>query len=171
MVGIFSIVSVSLFSSFSMGLKVWKRAATLNYSQRKAILGLERLSMELRRTFHYKAIGFWGEKDRLEFASIFQDKIFNISYEYSPLEMCINRSALSLQQMLGQEKEAPARRVMGDVKNMSFSFYGFNAETGNFTFLDNWNYTKSGMPSAVKVSLTLEDGKGFEKIIVIPIAQ
>ena len=169
-IALFAIIGVSLFSSLSLGLKVWKRATQLNLVERKAILGLERLSTELRRTYNYPSIGFWGEKDHMEFVGIYRDEILNISYQYAPQEKCVYRSGLSMQRS-GLTEGSPLRRVFLEVKNFTLSFYGFDTEAGTFTFFDSWNYTKSGIPLAVKVSLTLEDGKGFEKIVAIPIAQ
>lgn len=168
---LFAIISTSLFSSFIMGMKVWKRAAAFSLSQRKALLGLERLSTELRRAYNYPSIGFFGQKDRIEFANIWQDKIFNISYVYSSSEMSVSRLSRSRQQALGMEEESQSRQIIPNVKEFNLGFYGYDNASGNFTFLDSWNYTVSGIPAAVTVSLTLEDGKTFEKIITIPIAQ
>ena len=168
---LFAIIGASLFSSMAMGLKIWKRAGTSNFSHRKATLSLERLSAELRQTANYSSIGFYGEKNHLEFPNIVRDKIFNISYTYSPEKKCVVRGSIPKSPAEQTEAKNTTRTVMVDVKDFVLGFYGPSNETGNFTFLDSWNSTKSGIPSAVKVSLTLEDGKGFEKVITIPIAQ
>lgn len=168
---LFAVISTSLFSSFIMGMKVWKRAAAFSLSQRKALLGLERLSTELRRAYNYPSIGFFGQKGGIEFANIWQDKILDISYNYSSQEMSVSRLSRSRQEILGLEEESQPRQVIPNVKEFNLGFYGYDNISGNFTFLDSWNYTVSGIPTAVKVSLTLEDGKALEKIITIPIAQ
>lgn len=168
---LFAIIGVSLFSSMAMGLKIWKRAGTSNFSHRKATLSLERLSAELRQTTNYSSIGFYGEKNHLEFPNIIRDKILNISYMYVPQEKCVIRVSTPKVPAGATQEQNVTRRAIVDVKDFALGFYGPSNETGNFTFLDSWNSTKSGIPLAVKVSLTLEDGKGFEKVITIPIAQ
>jgi prepilin-type N-terminal cleavage/methylation domain-containing protein len=169
-VALFAVIGVSLLSSFVMGLKVWKLATSPNYSYRKAIIGLEKLSTELRQTVNYPAIGFWGTSDHCEFANIARDRIYNITYNYSSENNTFYRSALSLEESAGTESPVSPRKLIPEVKNFSFSFYGYDITTGNATFLDSWNYTKSGIPLAVKVAFVLEDGKEFEKVITIPIS-
>ncbi len=167
---LFSILAICLYSSIAMGFKVWKRSASLNMVQRRAILNLERLSTELRRTANYSSIGFFGNGESVIFANIYRDRIFNISYNYSRGDEAVYRSASTLQALLDSE-EAPARKLISDVENFSLSYYGYDKQKINLTFFESWNYTESGFPKAVKVSLTLKDGKIFEKIIAIPISQ
>ncbi|MFH1223107.1 MAG: type II secretion system protein, partial [Pseudomonadota bacterium] len=91
---LFGILGVSLFSSFSMGMKVWKRATSANLIGRKAVLTIERLSMELRRTFNYAPIGFLGDKAHIEFPGIIGNLIYNLSYDFFPEEKCVKRSGI-----------------------------------------------------------------------------
>ena len=100
---LFGILGVALFSSFSMGMKVWKRATSTNLFKRKAVLTLERLSIELRSTFNYPPIAFLGDKAHIEFPGIIANKIYNISYAFFPEEKCVKRSGISRQEMMGVE--------------------------------------------------------------------
>lgn len=168
---LFGILGVSLFSSFSMGMKVWKRATSANLFKRKAVLTIERLSMELRRTFNYASIGFLGSKAHIEFPGIVANKIYNLSYDFFPEEKYVKRSGISRQGMLGLEDGNFSRIVIPQVKDFTLSYYSADNQTGNYTFLESWNNTAAGIPAAVKVSVVLEDGTNLEKIITIPIAQ
>ncbi len=170
-IALLGILSVSLFSSFAMGMKVWKRAASFNLAERKSILTLERMARELREVFNYSAIGFQGNKTHIEFANIFNNTVYNVSYTYVPEENSVKRSSISRQQMAAQGEAPRARGVIPDVKDLAFSFYGPVNQTGNATFSDAWNSSVSGVPEAVKVSVTLKDGKNLEKITPIPIVQ
>ena len=171
---LFGILGVSLFSSFSMGMKVWKKATSTNLFKRKAVLTVERLSMELRRTFYYAPIGFLGDKAHIEFPGIVSNKIYNLSYDFFPEEKCVKRSGISREEMLGMqgtEKGNFSRVVIPGVENFVLNYYGPDDQTGNYTFLESWNNTAAGIPAAVKVSVALEDGTDLEKIIAIPVAQ
>ena len=168
---LFGILGVSLFSSFSMCMRVWKRATSTNLFKRKAILTIERLSMELRRAFNYTPIGFMGEKAHIEFPGIVGNKIYNLSYDFFPEEKCVKRSGISRQETLGLEEGNFSRVVIPGVKDFALSYYGADNQTGNYTFLESWNNTAAGSPAAVKVAVALEDGTNLEKIITIPIAQ
>jgi len=179
-VALFAVIGTCLLSSFLTGLKIWKTTASPNYSWRKAIIGLERLSIELRQTVNvafsrghpnYEPVAFWGDLGHCGFVNIVRDRIYNISYDYSAKEGTLYRSAVSAQEAAGLEPLSPRRKIIPGVKNFSFGFYGIDNTTGDAAFLDSWNYTKSIIPSAVKVAFTQEDGKQFEKVITIPIAQ
>lgn len=168
---LFAVLGVSLFSSFSMGMNVWRRATSPNFSYRKSILALERLSRELRCAYDYPPLGFYGEKTRISFADLFADKVLNITYSYAAQEKALTRAAVSMQGMSDQQKPAGPRTIVTGVKDLALSYYGYDTETRTFGFWDSWNYTKSWIPLSVRVSMTLEDGNVLEKNITIPIAQ
>lgn len=170
-VALFSIIGVSLFSSFSMGMKVWKRAVSPNGSYRKSLVALERLSTELRRTFNYSRIDFLGEKESISFANIFGDRIYNISYAFNGSDGGLYRQSRFMQEISEMEDAAKARKIVGSVKDVTFAFYGFDNEKGHADFLAAWDHSRPGLPAAVKVSLELESGETFEKIILIPEGQ
>ncbi len=168
---LFAVISVSLFSSFVMGLKAWKKITSANFSERKALLCIARLSKELKGAFGYTKIGFYGSSTNLTFVNIAGNQIINLTYVFSPEEGVLYRYNTSMRQILGFEEAAPARKVASGVKDFSFKFYGLDQITGNYTFLDSWNYTASGIPAGVKVLCVLDDGNDYEKIISIPSGQ
>lgn len=167
-VALFAIISLSLFSSFSMGLKVWKRSVGTNLDRRQALLGMERLTLDIRRIFDYPEIGFLGHSGQLQFANLYKEDIWNISYEYVPAEHAVYRRSLTMRQRKDDE-DAQEREVMTGIERFECFFYGLDPETNYYGFLESWNYTQGGLPMAVKISLSLKDGEEFEKIISIPV--
>jgi prepilin-type N-terminal cleavage/methylation domain-containing protein len=171
-VALFAVIGVSLLQSLTMGMKIWKKATQTNFVYRKSLLGMERLAQDLRQTLDYPAIGFFGDKERLDFAALLREKITNVSYIFNPQEKAVFRSGISRQEALGlAEAKAAPREVMAGVKELTFVYYGFDPLANNFTFQEAWNSTKSGVPLAVKTTATLESGEIFEKTIAIPISQ
>ena len=172
---LFAIVGVSLFSSMSMGLSVWKRASSPDFAHRKSLLALERLSTDLRRTsvlpVLYFGDHFLGEKTNVTFENVVDDKILQISYIFAAEDKSLSRNTLSLQQQRGLESAGKARKLVPDVKDFALSYWGYDSGTKEYAFFDTWNSTKTGYPYAVRVTLTLENGEVFEKTVIIPIAQ
>jgi prepilin-type N-terminal cleavage/methylation domain-containing protein len=168
-VALFSIISVSLFQTFSMGLKVWKLASTPNFTDRKAILGMERLTQELLRIRSYSGINFSGESDAVHFAEVVNDRIFNVTYRFDPEGGCVWRRAVSLQDM-SEEKESPERQVMTSVKEFLLTYYGFDAQEKNFSFFESWNESATHLPYAVNISVTLEEGRSLSRVVWLPIS-
>lgn len=170
-VAIFAVIGVSLSSSFSMGMRVWKRSASENIMYKKAILNLERISRELRASVDYPQIGFFGESDHFAFAALLGDKISNVSYAHTISDKSVSRLAADLSPVPEPENQAAARKIIQGVENVSFSYYHFDANSSKYVFSDSWNYTQNGIPLAVKVALSMENGEIFDRVIFIPVAR
>lgn len=170
---LFAVVGVSLFSSFMMGMKVWKKITDVNFAERKVLIAIARLSKELKNSFAYSPIGFFGDNNKVTFANIVGNNITNITYEFSESQGVLYRGRIDMSSAAETEAEDinVARSIVSGIKGFSFWFYGQDSETGNYAFLDNWNYTVSGMPGAVKVSCKVGDDYVLEKIIPIPVAR
>lgn len=162
-VALAGVIGASLASSFMMGMRVWKRAAGPDLSRRKAILAIEKLSQDARSAFDYPAIGFFGQRDVLTLANIDQDRIWNITYAYA----ADDRAFYKTRTALGENGTKP-QQLIPEVKDLSFSYYGYNNVTQAFEFQPAWNYTASGIPLAVRVEAVLENGYVFNKTISIP---
>jgi len=169
-IGLSAIIGVSLLSSFVMGMKVWKRTASPDFVHRKVILGLEKLSRDLRSVYDYPDIGFNGGSTELSFANIDKDKIWNVSYFYSEEDKCVYRTRVSLEAG-NATSEAKQEKIVCAAEGASFGYSSFNNDTKVFDFLDSWNYALNGIPRAVKAEIILKDDRNVTKIITIPVAQ
>lgn len=161
---LFGILGVSLFSSFSMGLKVWKRSASLNLVPRKALLGLERFSIDMRRAANYSLIGLVGSSKEVMFANIANGDVRNISYVFSPDDGGLLKVQQSARGILDGE-DVQQRRLFTGAKNVSFSYFGWDNQTGNYTFTDEWESASAGLPFAVRIAIELDEGVAFEKVV------
>ena len=163
-VALFSIIGVSLFQSFAMGLKVWKAASRPNFSYRKAVLGLERLSRELRQARPYPGAPMMGTTDAIAFASVIHDHAYNLTYMRDG--DTLRREAYVI--VPGPLGSVEKREVAVDVRDIRFSYYGFDIPSGGFVFFDNWDGNVSGYPLAVRLTLDLEDGTHLERTTYVP---
>lgn len=164
-VALFGIVGTVLISSFAMGLRVWKKAASLNLNSRGALLSMERWTMETRRLFKYQPIGLFGNEDHVEFANILNDKILNISYDFASDENTVRRMVSSRQSFLDGEADGVSRTAISGVENFSMSYYGWDSQTQEYAFFNTWNSSQSGWPVAIRFHADLKDGETFEKVI------
>jgi prepilin-type N-terminal cleavage/methylation domain-containing protein len=172
-VGLFSVVGVALFTSFSMGLKVWKSAASPNIGQRRALLALERCAQELRQLSPSLAI-LAGEPLSCSFPLIARDRLENVTYAFDLRTGVFSREAALFEGDMEAGGSSLVKRVLvTGVKDGNFSYFDFEAASGgsagNGTYFESWNATQI-FPKAVRVEMELEDGTRVEKIIVIPSA-
>ncbi|MFA5039474.1 MAG: type II secretion system protein GspJ [Candidatus Omnitrophota bacterium] len=166
-VSLFAMLGLSLSASFATGLKVWKRAAALVYSQRQPIIGLERLALELRRAVATPSLAFTGSEDQCSFPNVLSEGLWNISYRYDAATEKIYRSAVAA---YGEEEAGASRSIINHVENFTLSFYGYNPVSEVMEFMDTWSANLSGLPKAVRVTLQVKGGE-FEKVVLIPAGQ
>jgi len=165
-VALFSIISVSLFSSFSMGLKVWKMASRPNFAYRKAVLNLERLGRELRQARGYLNTTFQGNDRELTFISVTHEKVFNMTYRFKSEGLWRQAGAVGS----GWSDAGEEREMVPDIDRLEFTYYGFDPASKSFVFFDNWDGATQGLPRAVRVVMDLKDETHLEKIMHVPVA-
>jgi len=169
---IFGLLGVTLVVSFSTGTGIWNRAAGLTYTHRQAIVGVERLSLELRRALDYPPIGFSGTETGCYFTNAAENGVLNISYRYADLEGVLLRSSRNITvEEAEAPEEIPERPAIKNIGNFTMSYFGFDPLSGNFEFQAQWNSTSQGLPTAVRVSFDAQGGQKFEKTVLIPAAQ
>jgi prepilin-type N-terminal cleavage/methylation domain-containing protein len=64
---IFSVLIVAISGTLASGLRAWKLVESLDATQRKSLLTLEKVSRELRQTVIYNRIGFTGTAHSFSF--------------------------------------------------------------------------------------------------------
>ncbi len=169
---LFGLLGITIVVSFSTGMDLWRRAADLTYGHRQAIVGLERLSLDLRRALNYPPVGFFGTQDQCYFANVVNDSVRNVSYRYVETEKDLLRSVRNVSVAEGEdEQQDGGRRAIGSIGNFTLAYFGLNPETAKFEFMASWNSSLQGMPRAVRVSFDAEGGREFDKIIPIPAGQ
>jgi len=165
-----AIIGLGLASTFQAGMNVWKRVASPSYSHRKAVLGLERLTRELRSIYYYPSLKMSGESNRITFVNLADDKIYQISYYYSSKDKCLYRSSQAKQNRKNSDKP-DSRKIISGVKSFNLNYRGYYFPSHGRLAHCEENFWKSrwGIPSVVRFELILEDGSHFKKDVFIPI--
>ncbi len=165
-----AIIGLGLTSTFQAGMNVWKRVSSPRYAHRKAVLELERLFKELRSVYFYIPLKFFGQEDRIIFVNVGDNQIYHIQYYYSQKDKCMYRSRRTKQEVV-RKVEPVLRKIITGVKSFSFSYEGvYFTRQGPVYWKGSYWKTRWGIPRAVRVVLTLEDGSRFEKNVLLPIA-
>ena len=164
---LFAVISVSLFQSFTMGLKVWKRASRPDIAYRKAVLNLERFTEELRCSRPYPNTSFMGEEGALAFTSIIYGDAYKMTYRFYGRRLW--RSAEVVERPSHPSGEW--RELVSDLRCGEFRYYGVDvkAPRGEFAVFKKWNGSIIGPPVAVGITMVLKDGTRLEKIVSVPV--
>lgn len=173
---LFSVVGVALFASFGAGLKVWRSASNPDFSRRKALLGIERFSKDLRRAVDYPGLvaqglmSFKGDASSCSFFERHDGKLYNVLYSYYDGDGTVTRTSAALSSATQIMDPGVPRVVMTRVKDFALLYLGRLQLTGEKEPLDAWNSTDFGIPQVVKISLELENGERYERMVTLPIA-
>lgn len=172
---IVSVVSLAAYSVLSNGLKVWKRANTVLALEDLALF-FDRFSRDVRNTIRFDSIGFLGEANRIEFASLVKGRglegrcVGKIIYQYSPRERLLRRAQADFSQIYDTEEEFTGQGLKG-IASLKFSYYLYDKQKKDFFWSENW--LSEGLPLAVRVELEFVDNAGnasFTRTVSIPVS-
>jgi len=159
-VSLFFIVSASLFLSMRSGLLLYKRSDEGLTLSHEIQYFLNKLSYELRNSFHYSSIPFEGNEERLSFPSILvtydEDKVFtdiyNIEYNFKARTLMRKSNCLSRK----DDKDKKDKILYPLLKNISFSFGFLDEGEKTVIWKEEWPSELEGLiPKAVGINLVV----------------
>mgnify|MGYP001557991504 CR=1 FL=1 len=169
---IFSTAAIAIYSAFSLGMKVWRRANDLSLYERKVILKMEKFRQDLRQSFVFKDkdIAFWGDKNKLSFPLLVDAEVSRVTYSLDRGKKEFLRAVESLKDILeaGAEKEKPEPEFkvwVSAAEDLSFSYFYFDLKKNKYLWKEGWQ--EPGLPAAVKVNL-VSNNKTYSAVIFIP---
>lgn len=169
---IFSIVSIAVYATFSSGMNVWRRSKEINIEQERALLKIEKLGRELRQTFNFKDIDFYGSKDKLQIPAIVDFEVARITYFFDADKKILFRSCDRLADILTakekkEELESKPVVYLSNADKLSFSYFYFDMQKSAYLWKEDWE--QNNPPLAVKLDITVKD-ETYATTIFIPTA-
>lgn len=159
---VISVVSLAVYSSFTGGLRIWKRV-TAPVEGEDTALFFERLGEDLRRVLPCEEAGFRGSGQRIEFPRVMYSRrmgkqtIGKVVYEFDRDSREIRRAAVDYSGMF--TGEAPAFvTVLKEVDENVFSFYKYDREAKRPDWAQDWS--SPALPEAVHVEIRRSNGGG-----------
>lgn len=159
---IFSIVAVSIYLSFNVGIRAWRKGEESYRARQGVRYLLGNISRELRNAVNSKDIVFSGQADSVSFCKA-SNGLFKVSYEFMGEEGAVDR-------VLWTYKEQAAglpgmrSRLASEVTDLKLQ-YSYKNE-GKIEWYDTWEETKNVVPFAVKLSLAYKPGGAAEPEVV-----
>lgn len=169
-VGLFSILSLGIFATFASGMRLWSRIQEATYSKRKALLFLERVSLELRQALVLRRIGFSGKAQEVSFPILSSEgEIIKVTYSF--IEDSLFRTQEGLQGILeesGEDESLKIKNMFSDIEELNFSFAYKEEGKEKYSWKNTWS-SEEGIPKFVKIELKTKDGEFF-KTVKIPVS-
>lgn len=168
------IISLAIFSTFNNGLKVWQK---INRPLAEEDLGifLDKLAQDLNNCLKLTNIPFTGDQNSLGVPTLVNSVRLKISsvglvtYAYDQQSGVLNRQSKDFSQLYNPQEDSSVS-LLKNIASFKFEYYYFDTQKQEYTWKEEW--LGAGLPLAVRVTLSLNDYSGTDKItrtISIPI--
>jgi len=180
---IFAVISVAVYTTFSLGMKVWQKAEKLSNEEARVFMKIEKMNRELREVFILKERGlfFWGNKSRMYFPAIVKSEVTKLYYSFDSGSLTLVKGSETLKKILADlEEEKKKKEIKQDdksdgkeegkerrfprmssylsgVSDMKFSYLGFDIKKNKTVWKDEWK--EETLPLAVKTEIIIKNEK------------
>ncbi len=168
------IVFYTVFSNFSVGMKVWQAVNVATPIEDLAIF-YQKARADLENTFFNQAIAFEGEKDEVTFPSTVASipalggdrGMGRVRLYYDPNAKGIMRQAWDYSEIY-RESEGKTTLILHDVTSLEFSYLVFDKTSKSYEWNSSWKPTPDQLPAAVRMLFTLGRGEPIERTYILP---
>ena len=166
---IFAIVGTAIAASFMSGMKIWNRLKYANFAQNNALLQLEIIAKELRQKVDISLIEAKGSKNEITFATIINDSIFKLTYEFDSSRKILFKEKTAFQDIVGKEEPyISSRNKAVLLDDFSLSYLKSSQTKFKSSWDNNWDNEAEEL-IAVRIKIKVAN-KEFTKTIFIPTA-
>jgi len=165
---LFSILSLAVYTTFSSGIRIWRRIQDTSILQRRVFLGLERISQDLRQALDFSKIGFSGKINEVGFPFLSaENEILRVSY-FLEAET-VYRKQENFKDIIEEKDNPKIRSMLSGIDDLKFSFAYQEDGKKEYTWKDTWGKEEDmpGIPKAIKMELKTKDAN-FTKTVTIP---
>ena len=167
-------IALAIFSAFDNGMKIWLRANQTVFEEDLNIF-LEKFTGQLRNTFKFKSIAFAGTGESLEFPTLVDSQrmkkrtVGKVIYSYDAMSRTVSKEERDYSNIYRKSEGVIAQTLTG-VRSLKISYYYYNEELKDYTWVEEWTGEK-GIPLSVRMVLEFEkedDVDIFIKTVDIP---
>ena len=174
-VAILSVIVVSIYSVFSLGVRTWRRGNE-NTSLQKIRLGLLKMENELKRSFFFSKVPFRGTSSEIIFPLAIKveeaERVYIVTY-YIDDDKATGFKNLMRREMVfsdGLKDEEVLEKKLFSAASIQF---GYPFKSGDISdsieWQDSWGEPQGKMPSGVRITFKIDDGnEDYNKVIIIP---
>ncbi|MFA5339578.1 MAG: type II secretion system protein [Candidatus Omnitrophota bacterium] len=154
---IFSIVSISIYLSFNVGIRAWQKGEGSYRSRQEVRYLLGTLSRELRNAVNSQVIVFSGSADSVSFCRAVNG-LFRVTYEFDEGEKAVYRVLRNY-----KDNGAGTRsRLASGISAVKFRY--LYKKDGRPVWGDSWQEDYKEVPFGVQVFLTYNTGGSAEPL-------
>ena len=158
-----AVIALGTYSIFSSGVKIWLGVNRLTPYEDLDVF-FDKLASDIRNAFNYHDIGFIGEIDKFEFATLVTSSrlgvrtVGKVIYSYDSMNEKLIREERDYSHEFDDE-EGIVTESLSDVDSLRFSFYAYDDTMDKYIWKDDWTIEEKSLPLAVRVTLGINDDR------------
>lgn len=161
---IFSMLSVAVYSSFSIGVRAWRKGEEEYRSRQEIRYLVNTLSRELRGAIRSSVIKFSGGNGLVTFCRA-SNGIYRVTYFYDPE----SRTVYKATRTYSENDKGEAGTISKVASNLSeFSIAFAYKEDGKVVWQGSWDEENDAVPYGVKISFRPSAGEK-QYLLTVPI--
>ena len=168
-----AVISLAVYSTFASGIKVWQRASVTSPKESAGIF-FDKFDRDLRNSFKFASIQFTGGRERLQFPTIVESPrmekktVGAVLYVFNEGRGVLTREARDFAHVYSDSTGLTSEAI-ANVKSIKFFYHFYDTTKQEYLWSDEWS--RDGIPLAVRVELEIENGSEIEtfyKTVAIP---
>jgi prepilin-type N-terminal cleavage/methylation domain-containing protein len=182
---ILSLIGLTLYSSFSSGIDIWKKINRELFVEDINIY-FDKISYDLRNSFKFTGIEFYGTQDKISFPTIIkvrrdegtEEEIGWVQYSFNRNLKALNRKQANYSEMY-LDKSGDEQKIVTDIESLRFQYYYYDPQYKHYAWKNTWQADESVfgieekdvLPLAVRIEVKTKDGKDgkkFTKTVSLP---
>ncbi len=168
------IVFYTVFSNFSVGMRVWKSVNTPTPIEDLEIF-YHKMRTDLENTFLYQTVPFEGSSEEVSFATFLstvpelggEHGIGQVRLYYDPNLKAIIRQAKNISELY-KEHEGKKTVLLREVGAFQLSYYIYDDADKTYTWADAWKADPKKLPVAIQIQYTHKGSQIQTKSYFLP---
>ena len=148
------IIGLAIFSTFSMGIRAYKRMHYSGLVQADVLFSLEKLEKDLHNALNFSSIDFIGENKKVSFAGLIgpqaNSALARITYYFDTKNNSLVREENAYAGTVS------GSRALASIKDAFFTYCYLDPQTREYVWTDSWQ-SLNGIPGAVRAKITFKD--------------
>ncbi len=174
-VALLSVIVVSIYSVFNLGIRAWRRGSE-NASLQKIRISLLKMENELKRSFFFSKVPFRGTSSEIIFPLAIKgeeaEKVYIVTY-YIDDDKAAGSKNLMRREMVfsdGLKDEEGLKEKLFSAASIQFGYPFKSGEVSdNIEWQGSWSELQGKMPSGMRITFKIDDGnEDYNKVIIIP---
>jgi len=172
---ILAIISLTIYSVFSNGIKIWSRI-NREIPEEEVNIFFDKFAVDLTNAFSFKNISFVGKDEEMSFATFVDSQklqartVGKVHYFFDRENGVLKRDEMDFSDIY-KEETGKTLKILHNVKTLKFYYYVYEAEKNEYLWKDDWD--KEHLPLAARIELEIIYGdqvSRFRKTVNIPVS-